>query len=254
MRDTTLRGPWIRRFLLEHLIAERNLARNTQISYRDTLIVLLPFLGKSLNTPIDRLSVEQMSPKLIRRFLEHLEKERRCGGATRNLRLAAIHSLAKFIGGHSPEYLPWSSSVRAVPFRKVAHPTMAYLEKAEMDAVLNAPDRRTPQGQRDFAMLLFLYNTGARADQGWRFVWCSGQLRSVDRQRIQNSSVPPMASNRPRPAVFGTGSQPRRACLSQSSRAAHDALRHLRAGVADRRSGREENALVEEQAHQPAFD
>lgn len=165
MRDTTLLGPWIRRFLLEHLIAERNLARNTQISYRDTLIVLLPFLGKSLNTPIDRLSVEQMSPKLIRRFLEHLEKERRCGGATRNLRLAAIHSLAKFIGGHSPEYLPWSSSVRAVPFRKVAHPTMAYLEKAEMDAVLNAPDRRTPQGQRDFAMLLFLYNTGARADE-----------------------------------------------------------------------------------------
>lgn len=165
MRDTTLLSPWIRRFLLEHLVAERNLARNTQISYRDTLIVLLPFLSKALKTPIDRLSVEQMSPKLIRQFLEHLEKERRCGGATRNLRLATIHSLAKFIGGHSPEHLPWNSSVRAIPFKKVPHPTMAYLDKPEMDAVLNAPDRGTPQGQRDFAVLLFLYNTGARADE-----------------------------------------------------------------------------------------
>jgi site-specific recombinase XerD len=40
-----------------------------------------------------------------------------------------------------------------------------YLEKAEMDALLAAPDRRTVQGQRDYASLLFLYNTGAPADE-----------------------------------------------------------------------------------------
>jgi site-specific recombinase XerD len=165
MRDNNLLGLWVRRFLLEHLVAERNLARNTQISYRDTLVVLLPYLGKALKTQVDRLSVEDVSPQLIRQFLEHLEKQRGCSGATRNLRLAAIHSLAKFVGAHSPEHVLWSSSVRTIPFKKTSHPAMAYLDKPEMDAVLNAPDRGTPQGERDFALLLFLYNTGARADE-----------------------------------------------------------------------------------------
>jgi integrase/recombinase XerD len=41
MRDTSLLGPWIRRFLMEHMVNERNLARNTQWSYRDTLRLLL---------------------------------------------------------------------------------------------------------------------------------------------------------------------------------------------------------------------
>jgi integrase/recombinase XerD len=34
-----------------------------------------------------------------------------------------------------------------------------------MDALLNAPDQATDQGRRDHALLLFLYNTGARADE-----------------------------------------------------------------------------------------
>ena len=40
MNDITLLGPWVRRFLLEHLVAERNMARNTQRSYRDALKLL----------------------------------------------------------------------------------------------------------------------------------------------------------------------------------------------------------------------
>jgi site-specific recombinase XerD len=165
MRDTTLIGPWIRRFLLEHLVAERNLARNTQASYRDTMVLLLPFMARSLKTPIDRLTVGDLSPLLVRHFLAHLESDRGCGGGTRNLRLGAIHSLAKFIGSRSPEHLAWCTEVRAVPFKKTAKPVMAYLDKPEMDALLNTPDRRTQQGARDYAMLLFLYNSGARVDE-----------------------------------------------------------------------------------------
>ncbi len=165
MRNTTLMGPWMRRFLLEHLVAEPNLARNTQCSYRDTMVLLLPFMSRSLKTPVDRLTVSDLSPRLVRRFLEHLEKDRGCGGGTRNLRLGAIHSLAKFIGSHSPEHVAWCTEVRAVPFRKTTKPVMAYLDKPEMDAVLEAPDRGTEQGARDYAMLQFLYNTGARVEE-----------------------------------------------------------------------------------------
>jgi site-specific recombinase XerD len=165
MTDRRPIGPWIRRFLLEHLVAERNLARNTQASYRDTLTLLLPFLRAATQTPIDRLAVEDLSPVLLRRFLEHVEHDRRCRGATRNQRLGAIHSLAKFIGRQSPEHLAWCAEIRAVPFKKTAKPAMAYLDKPEVDTLLRTPDRRTGQGARDHALLLFLYNTGARVDE-----------------------------------------------------------------------------------------
>lgn len=165
MRDHTLIGPWVRRFLLEHLVTDRNLARNTQLSYRDTLVLLLPFMSKAREKAVDRLTIDDLSPSVVRSFLEYLEKERHCSGATRNLRLATIHSLAKFIGMHSPEHVAWCAEVRAIPFKKTAKSTLTYLDKPEMDALLKAPDLGMSLGMRDYALLLFLYNTGARADE-----------------------------------------------------------------------------------------
>src|SRR5215470_13211172 len=97
-------GPWVRRFLLEHLVGERNLSRNTQQSYRDTLRLLLPFVARSLRKGVDRLTVVDLSASQVRRFLGELEGQRGCSVATRNQRLAVLHSLAYFIGLHSPEY------------------------------------------------------------------------------------------------------------------------------------------------------
>ncbi len=165
MTDHTPLAPWVRRFLLEHLITERNLARNTQRSYRDTLRLLLPFIAEQTHKKIDQLAVGDLTPEHIRQFLLDLEERRQCGIATRNQRLSAIHSLAQFIGLHSPEHLEWCRQLRAIPFKKATRPAIAYLEKTEMDALLAAPDCSTAQGRRDHALLLFLYNTGARADE-----------------------------------------------------------------------------------------
>lgn len=165
MSDTHLLGPWVRRFLLEYLVGERNLARNTQKSYRDALGQLLPFVAKSAGRPVDRLRVEDISADRVRDFLRDLETTRGCGAATRNQRLAAVHSLAQFIALRSPEHIEWCGQVRGVRGKKVPRPLVGYLEKDEMDALLAAPDRADPQGRRDALVLLFLYNTGARADE-----------------------------------------------------------------------------------------
>lgn len=165
MRDSTMLGPWIRRFLLEHLVSERNLSANTQRSYRDTLCQLLPFVSSRLHKAVDRLMVIDMSPQLVRDFLGNVETSRGCSIATRNQRLAAIHALARFVGEHSPEHIDWCAQIRCVPYKKGVHAAVPYLDKAEIDALLACPDRRTPQGQREYALLLFLYNTGARASE-----------------------------------------------------------------------------------------
>ena len=178
MIDRSLLGPWVRRFLLEHVVAERNLSPNTQASYRDALTLLLPFASARRGHPIDRMTVEDLSPAIVRQFLDHLERERHCGGATRNQRLSTIHSLARFIGMRSPVHLSWCTEVRSIPFKKTAKTMIGYLEKAEIDALLAQPDRRTALGARDHALLLFLYNSGARADEAARLT--IGSLRLGD--------------------------------------------------------------------------
>jgi integrase/recombinase XerD len=165
MRDKSLLGAWVRRFLMEHMGRERNLARNTQRSYRDTFHLLLPAIARRARKPVDRLRVIDISADRVRQFLTDLEEKRRCTIATRNQRLAAIHALARFIGPHAPELVEWCGQVRTVPFKKAPHALVTYLEKSEMDALLTTPDATTNQGRRDHALLLFLYNSGARADE-----------------------------------------------------------------------------------------
>lgn len=184
MKDETLLGPWVRRFLLEHLVAERNLSVNTQASYRDSLMLLLPFASKHSGCAIDRMAVEDITPAIIRKFLDHLERDRQCSGVTRNQRLATIRSLARFIGMRSPVHVAWCGQIRAMPFKKTAQTMIGYLEKPEMDALLAQPDRCTPLGVRDHALLLFLYNSGARADEAAKLIINDLQLAPPSSVRL----------------------------------------------------------------------
>ena len=115
MSKSGLLGPWVKRFLLDHLIEERNLSRNTQRSYRDTLMLLMPYATAEQNKPVDRLDVFDLSNELLRGFLDHLEQNRRCSVRTRNQRLAAVHAMARFVAERSPEHIAWCSQIR--PFR-----------------------------------------------------------------------------------------------------------------------------------------
>ena len=190
MRDTTLLGPWIRRFLLEHLVEERNLSRNTQQGYRDTLCQLIPFVSARLGKTVDRLLVADISSQIVREFLTEVETARHCCVATRNQRLAAIHALARFVGEHDLEYIDWCAQVRCIPYKKGTHATVPYLDKAEIDALLATPDRSTTQGRHDYALLLFLYNSGARASEAAQltidhFDSCGGCVSILGKGRKQ---------------------------------------------------------------------
>jgi len=165
MPSETLLGPWVRRYLAEHLVTERNLASNTQLSYRDTLALLLPFLSALARRAVDRLCVQDVSAERVRLFLQHLEQERGCSTATRNQRLAAIRAFARFVALRSPEHVEWCGQLRSLPLKKVITTPVCYLEQTEIDALLAAPDPHTARGSRERLLLKFLYNTGARATE-----------------------------------------------------------------------------------------
>lgn len=97
-----------------------------------------------------------------RRIAQRLE----LGPATINQRLAALRAWAHFVATQSPEHLEWSTQVQTIHLKKCPSAPVSYLEKAEMQALLNQPDREAPQGLRDYGLLLFFCtNTGARASE-----------------------------------------------------------------------------------------
>lgn len=184
MADKSRLGPWVRRFLLEHLIKERNLSRGTQQSYRDTLTLLIPFVAWKIRRNVDAMEVIHLSADLVRMFLLHLEEGRGCAISTRNQRLAALHSLARFVALHSPEHIAWCEEICLIPFKKCMQSPGAYLEKVEIDVLLAAPNLKSPQGQRDHLLLLFLYNTGARADEAAQVLVGDLNLAHVPRRDL----------------------------------------------------------------------
>jgi len=165
MSDHHLMGPFVRRFLLEELVADRNLTPNTQKSYRDTIRLLFGFVTERHSTDPTRVIVEQVDAVVVRNFLAYLEEDRGNSVSTRNQRLAALHSLFRFVGRLVPELVDHATRIQAIPLRRTPTPVMPYLDKHEIDAVLAVPDHDRTQGYRDYALLLFLYNTGARATE-----------------------------------------------------------------------------------------
>jgi site-specific recombinase XerD len=158
-------GGWIKRFLTEYIITEKNLSKNTQLSYRDTFRLILVFTANKKKKTVDKILLEDFSRDLVKDFLFDLESQRQSSISTRNQRLAAIHAFAKFVALHSPENVEWCRQLNMIPFKKAQAKLVTCLEKPEMDALLNAPDCNTNRGRRDYALLLFLYNTGTRADE-----------------------------------------------------------------------------------------
>jgi integrase/recombinase XerD len=170
MPDNVAVGFWVRRFLSDHLMHERGVSRNTLQSYRDTFCLFLPFVAVRLKIVVDKLVIDDLSPSIVAEFLAHLEQTRSCSVATRNQRLATLHAFARFTGESSPEHVDWCARVRQIPFKRGWRNPVPYLEKDEIEELLRAPDRATEPGQRDHALLLFLYNSGARATEAARIL------------------------------------------------------------------------------------
>lgn len=158
-------GRALRGFFADHLPKVRGTSPHTICSYRDAFTLLLRFLAGRLRRSAATLDFGDLSPDHVLAFLHHLESDRHNGVATRNARLAAVHSFARFAASGHPEHLALCQQLLAVPFKRTRTRIVEYLEADELRALLDAPDRTTLDGRRDHALLLALFNTGARVQE-----------------------------------------------------------------------------------------
>ena len=164
-RPTEL-GRAVRRFFEEYLPHLRGVSTHTVKSYRDALVLFLRFAASDADRSVDRLDITDLRRKRVMRFLDDLETVRGNGVATRNARLAALHTFARFLAAERPEHLETLQAVLAIPFKRVAREApIEYFEADEMAAFLQSIDRTTAGGQRDDALFALLFNTGARVQE-----------------------------------------------------------------------------------------
>lgn len=152
-------------FLLKELPGVRNQSSNTIVSYRDTYIRLLTYCRDILNVRPENLNVGDLTAERITEFLNWLERECNNSISTRNQRLAAIHSLFRYIQMQAPEHMFQCQQVLGIPNKKAGKRQMGYLSEDETKTLLSMPDTKTRKGRRDQALLTLLYDSGARVQE-----------------------------------------------------------------------------------------
>jgi integrase/recombinase XerD len=156
----TLKG-----FLSEHLPRVRGTSPHTILSYRDALKLLLGFLSHARGIPVSDLKLENIGVHEVMAFLDHLEHIRQNRVGTRNSRLAAIHSFFRYVAGVCPECLEQCQRILAIPFKRTGTRPVEYLQFEEIQEVIEVVDRSSARGKRDYALLVLMFNTGARVQE-----------------------------------------------------------------------------------------
>ena len=196
----------------DHLSGQRNASQHTIASHRDTFRLLLAFAQKELHKPPSALAIADLDAPFIGHFLDHLEKDRGNSPQTRNARLAAIHSFFNYLAIREPALSGTAQRILAIPTKRHKTKPVDFLARAEIEALVAAPDQHTWAGCRDHTLLLVAVQTGLRASE------LTG-LRCKD-------------------VVFGTGAHVR--CLGKGRKERctplrKDALRALRRWIAERK-------------------
>jgi integrase/recombinase XerD len=155
----------LQQFFTERLTNQMQASANTISGYRDTFRLFLGFASQRLGRVPTNLTVEDLNCDLISDFLDHLEASRGNSARSRNTRLAAIRSFFRFIAMHEPGYMLQCQRILAMPSKRYVRRTVDFLDRAELDALLSAPDRSTWLGRRDHALLLVAVQTGLRASE-----------------------------------------------------------------------------------------
>ena len=148
----------------EYLTQQRALSPQTIAAYRDGFVLFLGFAEERLGMAPAAITLADVTPDLIMAFLDHLERQRHNSVRSRNARLAALRSFLKFAGHRDVASLHVIERALGVPVKRFERPMFGYLTRDEVLAIIGEPGDSW-LNQRDHALFLLMYNTGARVSE-----------------------------------------------------------------------------------------
>lgn len=152
-------------YLGAYLPGEKGVSHNTIKAYKDTFILFLRFMHTTKGKNANNLMLKDITQEIVIQFLDWLENERHCGIATRNARLATLHSFFNYLQYRLPVLLHEWQRILAIPIKKAEKPIRNHICLEGVKLLLSQPDPKTPMGLRDLTILSLLYDSGARVQE-----------------------------------------------------------------------------------------
>lgn len=165
MKSSILVGSLLQLFFTDYLRAQKRLSEQTVASYRDTFRLLLRCVQRKTGVEPVSLTIAHLDAPCILAFLDSIEKERNNAVVSRNLRLTAIRSFFRYVTLRDPESVGVATRVLAIPLKRTDTKVRSYLGREELEAILATFDQKQWLGRRNYALLLTMYNTGARVSE-----------------------------------------------------------------------------------------
>ena len=175
----------VQSYFTEYLPKQRGASVHTIRAYRDALTMLFKFVAEQRGRGVASLQLGDIDADAVMRFLDHIEAQRSNSAATRNCRRAAIRGFFKHLLRNDLAHSQQCIRVLAIPAKKARQRPATYLEAEDARLIINMPDKRTGDGWRDYALLLFLYNCGARVSEAAGLHWDDLQLAAPRQVRLR---------------------------------------------------------------------
>ncbi len=153
------------KFFTDRLMQQRQASPHTIASYRDTFRLLVRYALRKLRKAPANLEIGDLDTDFLGAFLTDLETERGNGARSRNTRLAAIRSFFGYVAVQEPQHAAQAQRVLAMPAKRYTRRPVDFLDRDEIEALLEVPDTQTRAGRRDRTLLLVAVQTGLRASE-----------------------------------------------------------------------------------------
>ena len=157
--------PLVQSFFCNYLQRVRGASEHTIRAYRDTLRLFFLFMARRRGGSAADLNLDDLRADAVLSFLDYVESQRGNSAATRNYRLAVLRSFARHLLRNDVTRAEQYGRILSLPSKRATLHAATYLEPEEARAVIAAADPLSSSGVRNRALLLFLYNTGARVSE-----------------------------------------------------------------------------------------
>ncbi len=164
MKQTAF-AKYLNYFMVKYLSGERGYSVNTISAYRDSITLFLIFMRDTYSIRADFIDFKDITQERIVSFLGWLETARKCGTATRNARLAALHSFFRFLLYKSPDHLSEWQRILSIKIKKSRRAVVVYLSSDGIKLLLAQPDTATSKGRRDLTLLSIMYEGACRVQE-----------------------------------------------------------------------------------------
>lgn len=152
-------------FFETYLLKERGVSNHTIRSYSATFQSLYAFFKDNKGIRANKLFIKDLSRRSINDYLNWLEMEKGNKVSTRNSRLASVKAFCHYAQYKDFKNLARWQDILSIKSKKADMPYMSFLTQEGMKTLLSEVPTDTIQGRRHLAILAFLYDTGARANE-----------------------------------------------------------------------------------------